>query len=70
MTDLAPSSWTAAGRILATIRAQPPAQRRQERVAVLSRRYANVTPWTPPPRPAPRPKPAPAPAGPEQLEIL
>ncbi|MEV0660147.1 hypothetical protein ACIBI3_02260 [Actinomadura luteofluorescens] len=70
MTDLAPSSWMAAERILATIRAQPPAQRRRERVAVLSRRYANVTPWTPRPAPA-KPKPAPpAPAGPEQLEIL
>ncbi|WP_433465723.1 hypothetical protein [Spirillospora sp. CA-128828] len=69
MTDLA-SSWTAAGRILTDIRAQPPAQRRRERARVLARRYANVTPWTPPPAPRRKPKPTPAPAGPEQLELL
>ncbi|TDB83412.1 hypothetical protein E1264_28450 [Actinomadura sp. KC216] len=58
-----------AERILTAIRAQPPSQRRRERVAVLQRRYAHVEPWKPKPAPA-RPKPEPAtPAGPEQLEL-
>ena len=69
MTDHTPA-WLAATRILRDVRAQPPAQRRAERVHVLSRRYAHVTPWTPTTTPRPHPKPAPRPAGPEQLELL
>ena len=55
-----------AARILDAIRAQPPSQRRAERLAVLRARYAHVTEWESKPAPA---KSKPAPAGPQQLEI-
>jgi hypothetical protein len=57
-----------AARIIALVQAQSHDERRAERVAALTRRYAHIAPWRPDPTLRPRRRTT-APTGPVQLEI-